>query len=247
MAAATSSGLCATCAQGALICLACGQPIHGGRYVEIDGLAPFCETCYRERPACDVCAAPLTDERWQLADGRVSCARCHATAIYIPEQAAALYDEMKAVVANLLGLKLNIPTGMALVGRDQLEEIIRQQDNSHSAPEIGHVLGLYARRGTRRGIYVQNGLPRLLLLQLAAHEFAHAWQGENCPLLHDPLVHEGFAEWVAYKVMGHFGYARSQERMLARTDIYGQGLKWALDLEASQGAAGVVAACRQAR
>jgi hypothetical protein len=158
---------------------------------------------------------------------------------------------MSAVLDRLLGLRLNIPTGLALVDRNQLGEIILQQskdlhDQPPDAPSLNplHTLGLYARRGIRRGIYIQTGLPRMLFLQVAAHEFAHAWQGENCPLLDDPLVHEGFAEWVAYRVLGDYGYAHGQERMCSRTDIYGQGLRQILDIEVSQGLEGVFRACR---
>jgi hypothetical protein len=174
---------------------------------------------------------------------------------------------MKTVAAQILGLKLNIPTGLALVDRNQLAEIIHQQQTAQTTPNrdnpgqlapeqpvslvINHLdpqrtLGLYARRGMRRGIYVQTGLPRLLFLQIAAHEFAHAWQGENCPLLRQPLAHEGFAEWVSYRVMEFFGYERGCQRMRERDDVYGQGLRWALDLEARCGAQAVLQACRTA-
>jgi hypothetical protein len=108
-------------------------------------------------------------------------------------------------------------------------------------------MGIYARRGMKRGIYVQTGLPRLLFLQVASHEFAHAWQGENCPLLRDARLHEGFAEWVAYRVLGHYGYYDQMTHMKARDDIYGQGLQWVLDLESKVGEAGVIEACRKTR
>jgi hypothetical protein len=198
------------------------------------------------------------------------CAYCHNTAIYAAANAAALYEEMKTVVARLLNLTLNIPTGLALVDRNQLAEVIRQQQDLLARPNENvsfqggatpepaleeqvppldpqRTLGIYTRRGMRRGIYVQTGLPRLLFLQVAAHEYAHAWQGENCPLLREGLAHEGFAEWVAYRVLGHYGYERGQERMCARQDIYGQGLKWALELESRQGIAGVIEVCRTLR
>jgi hypothetical protein len=160
---------------------------------------------------------------------------------------------MKQAVAQILGLQLNVPTGLALVDRNQLGEIIRRQQASMRSSATKTVeldpqqtLGLYARRGIRRGIYVQTGLPRMLFLQVASHEYAHAWQGENCPLLRDLLVHEGFAEWVAYRVLGHYGYSRGQERMLSRGDTYGQGLRWALDVEAERGSHGLLQACREA-
>jgi hypothetical protein len=180
------------------------------------------------------------------------CAQCHTTAIYTPSAASALYEEMKSLIAQKLSLTLNVPTGLALVDRNQLADVIRQQQEVRRANggEISELdpqrtLGIYARRGMRRGIYVQTGLPRLLFLQVAAHEFTHAWQGENCPLLRTVVPHEGIAEWVAYLILGHYGFPKGQERMLARQDVYGQGLRWALDMEARQGMAGVLDACRR--
>jgi hypothetical protein len=194
------------------------------------------------------------------------CAYCHTTAIYTPAEAVALYDQMKEITGKQLGLTLNIPTGLALVDHNQLRDVIRlqkdPQQEGQSAPTQGtttspdalsdleveaeRTLGLYARRGMRRGIYVRSGLPRMLFLQVAAHEYAHAWQGENTPTLRAGLVHEGFAEWVAYRVLGFYEYPRGQERMLSRQDLYGQGLRWALDEEADHGYPGVIEACRRA-
>ena len=210
-------------------------------FYEFNGIGPYCETCYRERPPCDICGAPRTDEQWLLSDGRILCAHCHSTAIYAPAAASALYEEMKAIIVARLNLTLNIPTGLALVDQNQLSKVLQIGEQF----EPRNTLGVYARRGMRRGIYVQSGLPHMLFLQVAAHEYAHAWQGENCPVLKDVLVHEGFAEWVAYKVIGFYGYSKGQERMYRREDIYGRGLKWSLDIEAGQGITGVIEACRR--
>lgn len=287
--------ICETCQKSVKICLSCGEEIRG-RYLEFDGVGPYCQNCQKRLPPCDICSAPLTREHWLLSDGRTMCTYCHATAVYEPGDATVLYEEMKTVAAQLLGLSLNVPTGLALVDRNQLAEVIRGVISANPPPpattEAGaqawvvpqeldaqRTLGIYARKGMRRGIYIQTGLPRLLFLQVAAHEYAHAWQGENCPLLAamsngspdvspaDPpppaisspagskppegptspsIAHEGFAEWVAYKVLGHYGYHRGQERMLARMDIYGQGLRWALELEKNCGTQGVLNACRLA-
>lgn len=265
MAADSHNGMCVTCSRSFRMCLACGKPIKS-RYYEFDGQGPYCQECYNQRPPCDVCGAPLTDEHWQLSDGRKTCANCHSTAIYTPAEAVTLYNQMKEVTGERLGLTLNIPTGLALVDHNQLREVIRlqkepeqesssalaQADLNSSNPtseleaEAERTLGLYARRGMRRGIYVQTGLPRMLFLQVAAHEYAHAWQGENIPTLRDGLVHEGFAEWVAYSVLGFYGYRLGQERMLLRQDLYGQGLRWALDQEDAHGYLGVIEACRRA-
>ena len=91
------------------------------------------------------------------------------------------------------------------------------------------------------------GLPRLLLLQVAAHELAHAWQMESAPLLRDPVLREGFAEWVAYRVLIALGEGEAAERMLAREDTYGQGVRRLLEIERQVGVRGVIEWCRRAR
>jgi len=251
MAAESPNGVCLTCSQHNQYCRSCGRPIKH-KFVEFGGLGLYCETCFHERRPCDVCGAPLTEAHWRLSDGRITCAHCHATAIYSPDEAAHLYEDIKTAVVQLYGLQLNVPTGLALVDRNQLGQVIHQQQEKMRNTKTGAVeidplqtLGLYARQGMRRGLYVQSGLPRMLFLQVAAHEYAHAWQGENCPLLSDQLVHEGFAEWLAYRIMGRYGYSHCQERMEARKDIYGMGLRWALDIESKQGSAGLIKACQQ--
>ncbi len=108
-------------------------------------------------------------------------------------------------------------------------------------------MGVYTRRGRRRGIYAAVGLPRLLLLQVAAHELAHAWQMESAPLLRDPLLREGFAEWVAYHVLLAVGEQDAAERIVAREDLYGQGARLLLGIEEEGGPRGVIEWTRRAR
>lgn len=248
----TPSGVCNTCLSAMDICHSCGSRIRG-EYVEISGIGAFCNNCYNTRDKCYVCGAPLTDKYWKLSDNRLSCGYCHSTAVYDPKDAAQVFLELESILKEHLGLELNIPTSMALVDRNQLAEIISKQTQLQTN-SIGNeqldpqkTLGIYTRRGIRRGIYIQTGLPRTLLIQIAAHEFAHAWQAENCPLIGEQLVHEGFAEWVAFRILGFYGYTQQQYQMKQRTDIYGKGLNWVLGIEAQSGILGVINACLKAK
>jgi len=250
-AISTPNGVCVTCNVSSKFCLVCGKPV-GENYNKFDRLNPYCNKCIQEKTPCDICGAPLTEESWQLSDGRLMCAYCHSMAIYSPTNATKIFAEIKKAANQQLGIQLNIPTGLALVDRNQLSEVIRSQmENGQSdrSEELEldpqQTLGLYARRGMWRGIYIQTGLPPLLFLQVAAHEFGHAWQLENCPLMRNRLAHEGFAEWVSYHVLGYYGYTLGQKRMQARQDIYGRGLAWALEIESSQGMSGVLEVCRR--
>lgn len=239
-----ADGICPTCEEHLPHCLGCGKSITGRRFHIINGAGPYCDQCHKEPPVCDVCGHPLNNKRWQLSDGRIFCERCYTTTINDPAEARDLYNSTSETLGSVLNLGLNVPTPLVLVDRNQLAEVMsRQKVDMLEPPE--RTLGIYARRGIKRGIYLQTGLPKSLFRQVVAHELAHAWQGENCPLLHDPLVREGFAEWVAYKVMQLEGDETQRALMLQRNDLYGQGLKWALDVERAHGWQAVIEACHQ--
>lgn len=104
-------------------------------------------------------------------------------------------------------------------------------------------MGLFLRKGRRRLMAILSGLPQALFIQTVAHEWAHAWHGENCPLLEDPMMREGFAEWVAYRTLLALGAARQAARMLNRDGLYGEGLRRVLRLEEQYGIRGVLHLC----
>jgi hypothetical protein len=236
--------VCSTCQQHLLYCLGCGKPILTPRYYSVNGQVPYCQACSLELPTCDICGQPFSEKRWQLSDGRQYCERCYATTVNLPEEAQAIYADVTRWMEQLFSIVLNVPTSLSLVDRNQLAQVMEAQNTALLEPPE-RTLGIYARRGIKRGIYIQTGLPRLLFIQVCSHELTHAWQGENCPLLHNTLVREGTAEWAAWKVLEALGERLQSSAMASRTDIYGQGLRWALDLERRAGGSAVLKACRQ--
>jgi hypothetical protein len=242
---ANPEGVCQTCQANTTKCLSCGKPITG-RYVEIDGKGPYCLVCYEQQATCDVCAIPLgSGDRWRLSDGRVICPDCHATAVFEAAEAVKIYQDIQDLARKHLDLSLNVPTGLILVDRDNLTKICYEQSGEAYPPQA--LMGIYVRRGMRRAIYIQNALPSLIFTQVSAHEFGHAWQAENNPLTLQIHFREGFAEWVAYKVLQTLGKKEQMERMLWRNDVYGQGLRWALSRERRVGASGFLREVRDMR
>lgn len=241
-------GLCATCRASTPVCAACGQRVRGQYYRNRAGDAVFCETCFRGQPRCDICGGVAVPGGQRLHDGRTICAGCHETAIYDPAPAQAVYERVLTLMSSELGLQLSIPPALNLVDRPQMLALLPQAGTDDARrsdverPDL--VFGLFVRRGRKRTVYVESGLPQILMIQVISHELAHAWQGENCPLLRDPLFREGFAEWVAYKVLLNLGAVKKAALMLQRTDLYGQGLQTALSLERQGGAGAVFGACR---
>ncbi|PDW03131.1 protein DA1 [Candidatus Viridilinea mediisalina] len=218
-------------------CAACGGPLYESYYTLIDRPERYCQQCIERRPRCASCGAPLGEQHWRLHDGRQQCGTCHATAIYDPGVARTIFDETVSALVAQLGLRLNVGVAFRLVDAPTLEEL--RASGGKRPPRGFSTLGLYQRRGHIRAIYMLYGLPRLSFRTTVAHEYAHAWQGERCPLLNDPELREGHAEWVAYHHLRWLGCHKAAERMLASHHPYRPALERLLALEQQLGLEGV--------
>lgn len=218
-------------------CAACGALLLDGYYYLHDRPERYCAHCITERPRCDGCAAPVGNEYWTLHDGRVPCARCHATAIYDPAVAQQLYKETVGAVVAQLGLRLRMGVVFRLVDAPTLEQARHEGGISEPGQRT---LGLYQHQGDLRIIYALYGLPKLTFRIVVAHEYAHAWQGEACPLLEDDGLREGFAEWVAYRHLLYLGCTRAAQRLLSAPHPYQPLLQQFVTLEQRSGPGAVV-------
>jgi hypothetical protein len=220
-------------------CATCGAPLTHGYYFLRDRSERYCPDCIATRPRCDACSAPVDDQHWTLHDGRLLCRRCHATAIFEPALARQLFDETVAAVVAQLGLSLRVGVEFRLVDAPTLAQI-RAGGAAEPGPQE-KTLGLYQKQGRLRAIFVLYGLPKLLFRTVVAHEYAHAWQGETCPLLDDDGLREGFAEWVAYRHLLYLGSTKAAGRMLQSSHPYRPLLEQVLALDERVGTAGVIA------
>jgi hypothetical protein len=232
-------------------CHLCGRRLWGSGWIYAPSGVPdeqsiiVCRRCQKAAPRCDVCGVPMGDDHVHLPDGRRTCAHCHQTAVYDPPHAQALFERVARVVTGELGLSLNVGADFALVDHQHLQRLAEEaHPDLHGDP--GKVVGLFVRKGRRRVMYVLSGLPQILLIQTVAHEWAHAWRGENCPLLKDPMVREGFAEWAAYKTLRSMGAVKKMALMEKQNGLYGEGLRRILELELRDGVNEVLAFCRRA-
>lgn len=241
MIASASSGLPAA---DRLNCAACGALLADGYFFIQGRRERYCRRCMDQRPRCDACSAPVGDRHWLLHDGRRLCERCHATAVYDPAEAKGLYEQTVGAIIAQLGLTLRVGVEFRLVDAPTIAQVRASGDGSHPPEE--KTLGLYQRQGMTRAIYMLHGLPRLLFRTVVAHEYAHAWQGESCPLLEDAGLREGFAEWVAYRHLLYLGCTRAAEQLLTSNHPYRPLLEQVLQLESQAGPAGVIEHIRRA-
>jgi hypothetical protein len=205
----------------------------------------------------------MASSHTRLPDGRRTCIQCHQTAVYDTALAQAIFERVAEVITNHLGLGLNVGAEFTLVDSQHLRRLAADVASAAQTPSEARAdeskaksprqdpdsrtVGLFIRQGHRRVMYVVSGLPRLLLVQTIAHEWTHAWQGENCPLLQNNVVREGFAEWAAYKTLQTMEATNTLALMERQNSIYGEGLRQMLALERRDGTSGVLAFCRQAK
>ncbi len=235
--------VCDDCLKTLPACDCCHIPILGG-YSVIEGSPNrYCETCMTIRPRCGVCNAPINEQGKIFRDSEGEtrrCSNCLRTAITTEQQATPLYRQVQALLKRELSLDIAALPPLTLVGRGRLEALHRQtaaETTSNIPPgtEPVHLQGFFHRANDRQNIYIEHYLPQRQFQSVAAHELAHAWQATHAPHSQPERIVEGFAEWAAYSTLQALGEHAEAERLTRRDDIYGEGLRYFLDLERKHG------------
>lgn len=235
-------GYCARCVAASERCTACGRPILD-RYWTVAGVeGRFCSRCRDQAPPCASCGAPARDGR--VTDGRLICRSCRPRLVSDPDVCAALYEEVAARAEEVLGLTLRELPDLVLDAQADL-----RADVDSPLGEAGDLCGLFVRdeRGDTT-IHLLSNLTGSRATAVLAHELAHAWQAEHCPEDQGHRIREGFAEWVAWKLLaGTEGGDAERGVIEARTDDYGLGFRFFADMEERQGPGGALWYARAAR
>jgi hypothetical protein len=225
-------------------CGACGKPISGHYYRFGDSPQPYCLECAEQRPHCDVCGAPLGQDGQRLAGGQYRCGECSRTLVLDEQSVHDLYRAVIQQTQAILGITVQQIPSLVIAEPAQLAAVRRAYgDHEPQMPESSgqHIVGFFTQQGTRRTIYIERGLPRASLIGTLAHEYAHAWQADHTPREQDMLLHEGFAEWVSYRMLVALGHTREAARATRREDLYGEGLRYFITLEQQSGRQSVFA------
>jgi len=225
--------LCRECFLSRPRCADCGLPILE-RYYQVEGLdEKYCDRCYRNHPHCRICGRPFGDEKGSLKGSAEVCPKCRAEAVTDPLEVRRVFTEVRRFIEADLALKT--PEGIAL----ELQEDLGA--TTAAAPlQTYRELGAFVRTGNKPRIVIQEGLPRPLLYETLAHELAHAWQSERAVRNQRLLVKEGFAQWVAGKVLAKYGHEAALRSLRSRSDLYGQGFRLMEGIERRRGTKGVV-------
>ncbi len=234
-------GHCARCERNADRCTSCGLPLLERFWTVVGAPGKFCSDCRQESPSCSVCNAPVRDGRTH--DGRFFCRSCSMGAVADRDGYDEVYRRLLARASRVLGLELEKVPELVVESSESISDRSKLELAPHS------VCGLYARDALGRStIHVLSHLPEPRVTAVLAHELAHAWQAENCPDAQGLRVREGFAEWVAWRLLdGIDGCERERDVIASRTDEYGRGFRVFTNLEERAGVSNAIWYAKAAR
>jgi hypothetical protein len=237
-------------------CHTCGKAIQGNYVAVSHDRRPVCLTCRESLARCFLCAMPSdpTNGGTTLSDGRSLCAQHARTGVTEDSKAQTIFQQSSGEVRYALGERLALQQPLKAVKLVGLAELQRVSHGSTHAGGLsaGRVLGIttivFVTQGDQRWldpavIHLLDHVSPERMLTVAAHEYAHVWQAENHQnyAATKPVLREGFAEWVAYKVCEKYG-RQDQLRIMKNPSggIYYTGLTKFLELERNNGINGVL-------
>ncbi len=169
----------------------------------------------------------MGEKYWKFPDGRSICNECHKKVIIDADEITKIMEDAERLARKHIGLEIETPYKLHIRQRNKIsakQADLAKKEGSEESPLFGDELGLYRRKNGESEIYLLYGLPREMLYETAAHEYAHAWQAENCPPNQNARLKEGFAQWVAAQILREKDYEVSLEKLEARSDHpYGTG------------------------
>jgi hypothetical protein len=192
-------------------CAICGREIQGTVYVVTDKVTNekklVSSDCIK-LPRCSICGLPVKDNGVVLPDGRYLCARDARTAVVKADDAERICAQVKDDLDRRFSRFTVFPANVdvAVIDRIDVDSMFSPAGNDFESPNLlGCIRPETVNRETRYKMRLMTGLPLAELKATCAHEYSHAWVGENVSkerragLGHD--AEEGFCELVAYLLM----------------------------------------------
>lgn len=165
---------CALCAPR---CQCCDEPIRAGVYYVKTEWGIVCPNCFNPALICFTCGIQLkAGNELRLADHRVSCAACAATAVYRVDK-----DFVCAVKRRLAWFpRKHITFGTVDVRKLHEMRPVKSGTILGMCNTITMQVLTYV-SVVRHQIWILFGLPRAMCEASLVHELFHAWIHENVP------------------------------------------------------------------
>jgi hypothetical protein len=213
------------------ICTVCGQPIPDKIYLFTDKVTgeqkEVCSDCIK-LPRCSICGLPVKDGI-QLPDGRSLCARDAKTVVLKADDARQICDQVKDDLDRLFSRFTVFPDNVdvSIIDRVDVDSMFIMEGNNFESPDLlGCIRPETVNDKTRYKMHLMTGLPLAQLKETCAHEYSHAWVGENVPKERRARLgrdaEEGFCELVGYLLIDSQNEAVEKKRVLQNHYTRGQ-------------------------
>ena len=215
-------------------CDICGRPINGEFYLVTDKLTgkevEVCSNCEFHLPRCYLCGLPIkAGDEIKLPDGRYLCARDGATAVLDARQAQQVCSEVKDDLDHLFSRFTSFPDNVDVnvIDRIDVDAMFNASGHDFESPNLLGCIRPETDDGVKRyHMSLMIGLPLTELKETCAHEYSHAWVGENVPPARhrriDRDAEEGFCEMMGYLLMDSQGEEGEKQRVLKNQYTRGQ-------------------------
>jgi hypothetical protein len=215
-------------------CAVCGQPIQGTIYLMTDDLTgktvEVCSNCTFNLPRCYLCGLPIKPgDEIKLPDGRFLCARDGATAVLDSRQAQQICADVKNDLDHVFSRFTSFPENVdvTVIDRIDVDSMFDTSGHDFESPDLLGCIEPQTTNGVKRyKMSLMIGLPLSDLKETCAHEYSHAWVGENVsPARHARIerdAEEGFCEMMGYLLMDAQGEEAEKKRVLKNLYTRGQ-------------------------
>ena len=193
------------------VCAICGKEIQGPIYLMTDKVTGekvmVCSHCIK-LPLCSICGLPVNASGVALPDGRYLCARDAKTVVLKADDVEHICGQVKDDLDRLFSRFTSFPTNVdvTVIDRIDVDSMFYTEGNGSESPDLlGCIRPETANNQTRYKMSLLIGMPLAQLKETCAHEYSHAWVGENVPKERRARLgrdaEEGFCELVGYLLM----------------------------------------------
>jgi Protein DA1 len=225
------SGMSLLVARAQDVCAICGKPFQGPVYVMTDEVTGekklVCSDCIK-LPRCSICGLPVKDNFSELPDGRYLCERDAKTVVLKADDAERICAGVKDDLDRLFSRFTSFPDNVDVTAIDRIDvdEMFHRAGNNFESPDLlGSIQAVMVNGARRYKMSLMTGMPTAELKETCAHEFSHAWVGENVNRAQRGLgrdAEEGFCEMVGYLLMDSQSEEGEKKRVLANHYTRGQ-------------------------
>jgi hypothetical protein len=180
-------------------------------------------------PLCSICGLPVKDNGIALPDGRHLCARDAKTVVLKAANIEQICGQIKDDLDRLFSRFTSFPTNVdvMVIDRIDVDSMFYTEGNGSESPDLlGCIRPETVNDTTRYKMSLLIGMPLAQLKETCAHEYSHAWVGENvlkerrARLGRD--AEEGFCELVGYLLMDSQNEEVEKKRVLQNHYTRGQ-------------------------